>query len=117
MGILKLEPSLKWEKEFDLSGASASLLWPPDCGYNEDRIVELTHVHVDPRFRGRGIASSLVDLIKKYARRQKLKLFIRVCPYGDGSKLNKRQLRKFYTNRGFIRYTKDPDWYIWDDIS
>jgi GNAT superfamily N-acetyltransferase len=117
MGVLILETGRHWNKEFNCPGATVELIYPPKIGdvntFNDQRMVELTNLYIEPKHRGKGKASKIIDLVKKYAVRQKLKLFIRVCPYGDGDKLNKKQLRKFYTDRGFVKYKKDPDWYLW----
>jgi len=115
MGILRLNRDRKWNKEFALNGANAELIYPPEIGANDNRIVELTHVYVNPNHRGKGRASTLLNKIKQYAKQQKIKLFIRVRPYGTGTKLSKIKLVKFYESRGFVKYTAEDDYFILDE--
>lgn len=112
MGILVLNSSRKWNKEFSLNGAHAELVYPPEIGGNEQRIVELTHVYVSPNQRSKGRATELILFILAYAKKQNLKLFIRICPYGQGDRLTKPQLKRFYKKFGFVQYNGHKDYFI-----
>lgn len=49
-------------------------------GRQSENVYRVLRVYVDPLFRGRGIASQLVDQTILYARQNKLKL-VAVCSY------------------------------------
>jgi len=59
----------------------------------------ITGVHTQPRFRGNGYASDLLDRVCQDADEEHVRLFLEISP--DGTGLNDAALDAFYRKHGF----------------
>ena len=73
-----------------------------------EEVVELTDLHVDPAYRGKGIADALMKKFVASAKRFNAPIFILASPYG-GSSISLTNLVSLYAKHGFkeiIRYPR-----------
>lgn len=80
-----------------------SSMFPP----NSSMPVEVSHVHVEPGFRSKGLGGQLMHQVMQYARRKNWRVVLRVAPYGTGDNaLTDEQLVQWYERFGFVVCTR-----------